>query len=102
MQCDRCGEQLVEIDRRGERLTGCIECNRWRSNRTVFIIHLSVEDFEALRGSEVNGRQARGVTLRPLPRGMSPDPRSGAKLAAQPIDGPDDNVGSAPSPDVRF
>jgi hypothetical protein len=50
MQCDRCGEQLVEIiDRYGERLTGCIECNRWSSNRSAFVIELSIEDIEALR-----------------------------------------------------
>jgi hypothetical protein len=28
MQCDR-GERLIEIDHSGERLVGCIECNRW-------------------------------------------------------------------------
>jgi hypothetical protein len=38
MQCDRCGERLIEIDRYGERLTGCIECNRWSSNRSPFVV----------------------------------------------------------------
>ena len=61
MQCDRCGERLIEIDRYGERLTGCIECNRWSSDKRAFVIDLSVEEFEALRGIEVNGRRARGV-----------------------------------------
>ena len=50
MQCDRCGELLIEIDRRGERLIGCVECNRWSSNRSAFNVELSVEDFDALRG----------------------------------------------------
>jgi hypothetical protein len=27
--CDRCGAPLIEIDHYGERLVGCIECNRW-------------------------------------------------------------------------
>jgi hypothetical protein len=49
MQCDRCGERLIEIDHYGARLTGCIECN-WSSSRTAFIVELSVEDFDALRG----------------------------------------------------
>ena len=61
MQCDRCGEGLIEIDRYGERLTGCIECNQWRSSRSAFIVELSIEDFEALRELEVNGRQARSI-----------------------------------------
>ena len=50
MQCDRCGERLIEIDRRGEWLTGCIECNCWRGDKSAFIVELSVEDFAALRG----------------------------------------------------
>jgi hypothetical protein len=55
MQCDRCGEPFIEIDRYGERLTGCIECNRWSSNRTAFDVELSLEEFDALRGVEVSG-----------------------------------------------
>ena len=47
MLCD-CGGELIEIDRYGELLTGCIECNRWRSSQSAFIVELSVEDFEAL------------------------------------------------------
>jgi hypothetical protein len=61
MQCDSCGERLIEIDRYGERLTGCIECNRWRSSQSVFIVELSIEDFEALRKLEANGWQARSI-----------------------------------------
>ena len=38
MVCDRCEEGLIEIDRYGERLTGCIECNRWRSEQRAFIV----------------------------------------------------------------
>jgi hypothetical protein len=60
MQCDRCGERFIEIDRYGERLTGCIECNRWSSNKSAFVVELSVEDFEALKNLEVNGQEARG------------------------------------------
>jgi hypothetical protein len=61
MKCDTCGERLIEIDRFGELLTGCIECNRWRNSRSAFIVELSVEDFEALRELKHNGRQTRPV-----------------------------------------
>jgi len=27
--CPHCNGRLIEIDRFGERLVGCIECNRW-------------------------------------------------------------------------
>jgi hypothetical protein len=50
MRCDRCNSPLMEIDHYGERLTGCMECNCWRGDRRAFIVELSVEDFEALRG----------------------------------------------------
>ena len=33
-----------------ERLTGCIECNCWRGDKSPFMVELSVEDFAALRG----------------------------------------------------
>ena len=55
MHCDRCGERLIEIDRYGERLTGCVECNRWSSSRSAFVVELSIEDFEALLGLETKG-----------------------------------------------
>ena len=28
-RCHRCNGPLIEIDRFGDRLVGCIECNRW-------------------------------------------------------------------------
>src|SRR5262245_37596175 len=61
MLCDRCGERLIEIDRYGERLTGCIECNRWSSDKSAFVVQPTVEDFEALRGirNEANVKKRR-------------------------------------------
>ena len=59
MLCDRHGERLIEIDRYGERLFGCVECNCWKSGN--FTVELSVEDFEALRGLEIDGWKARPV-----------------------------------------
>ena len=28
-RCKQCGNALIEIDHYGERLIGCIDCNRW-------------------------------------------------------------------------
>ena len=58
MLCDRCEQPLIDIDHYGERLTGCIECNCWRGDKSAFIVELSLEDFQALRGLETNGRHA--------------------------------------------
>jgi hypothetical protein len=49
---------MIEIDRYGERLIGCIECNCWWGGRSAFIQDLSVEDIQALR----DGRQTRSVS----------------------------------------
>jgi hypothetical protein len=37
-------ERLIDIDRCGERLIGCVECNRWSSSRSAFVVELSIED----------------------------------------------------------
>jgi len=29
LRCPRCNGPLSDIDRFGERLVGCVECNRW-------------------------------------------------------------------------
>jgi hypothetical protein len=42
---------LIEIDHYGERLVGCIECNRWRWPGSESVsMALPKEDIEALRG----------------------------------------------------
>jgi hypothetical protein len=46
--CSQCNGPLIEIDFYGERLVGCIECNRWTRDGWLFI-HLPEEDLEALR-----------------------------------------------------
>jgi hypothetical protein len=62
MQCYRCGERIIEIDRHGERLIGCLECNCWSSSRSAFTVVLSVEDFDALKKSREwkEPRRSRG------------------------------------------
>jgi hypothetical protein len=62
MDCDRCQQPLIEIDRYGEQLIGCIECNCWRGEKSAFILDLSIEDIQALR----DGRQTRSVRRRNL------------------------------------
>jgi len=57
MNCERCNEPMIEIEHYGEQLVGCIECNCWQGGRSAYVVHLSVEDFQALR----DGRQTRSV-----------------------------------------
>ena len=48
--CPLCNGALIEIDRFGERLIGCIECNRWTWPTSESIsLALPKEDLEALR-----------------------------------------------------
>ena len=53
MQCERCQQLLIEIERYGDHLIGCVECNCWQSNKSAFIMDLAVGDIQALR----DGRQ---------------------------------------------
>ena len=47
-RCHNCGQELVEIDNRGERLTGCLTCNLWTASDAKGWTRLSVEDLRAL------------------------------------------------------
>jgi hypothetical protein len=48
--CPHCRGPLIEIDHYGERLVGCIECNRWRWPGSESVsMALPEEDLEALR-----------------------------------------------------
>jgi hypothetical protein len=48
--CSRCKRTLIEIDHYGERLIGCIDCNRWswEGSKRLFR-ELPEEDLQALR-----------------------------------------------------
>jgi hypothetical protein len=50
--CERCNRQLIEIDHYGERLIGCIGCNRWswKEGKRLFM-ELPEEDLQALKHS---------------------------------------------------
>ena len=49
-KCDRCNQALIEIDHHGERLVGCIECNRWswRGSQRL-LLELPDDDIDALK-----------------------------------------------------
>jgi hypothetical protein len=53
--CFDCKRPLVEIDNRGERLTGCMTCNLWRDSEGN-VVKLSVEDLAALQALRKKGR----------------------------------------------
>jgi hypothetical protein len=46
--CPQCLGPLIEIDHYGERLLGCVECNRWRDSEHL-IVQLPEENIDALR-----------------------------------------------------
>ena len=47
-RCNQCGQELIEIDNRGERLVGCLTCNLWTAAVSARWIRLSEEDLRAL------------------------------------------------------
>ena len=55
--CPRCNEPQTAIDRFGERLVGCIECNRWTWPTSESVsMQLPEEDLETLRKHVNRGR----------------------------------------------
>jgi hypothetical protein len=47
-RCNHCKQELIEIDNRGEQLTGCLSCNLWSASGEKLWITLSKEDLNAL------------------------------------------------------
>ena len=49
--CPHCGIPIIEIDRYGERLIGCIECNRWTWPTSAESVSMALpeDDLRALR-----------------------------------------------------
>jgi len=81
LRCPSCKFSIIEIDHYGERLVGCIECNRWSwpgSNR--LIMELPEEDLERpIRccGRTPVPRGSRGFAMSARIKGRSPDPEAG-------------------------
>jgi hypothetical protein len=44
----RAWPSLVRKCHYGDRLTGCLECNLWKGDKSAFVVELEVEDWEAL------------------------------------------------------
>jgi hypothetical protein len=59
-----CGQELIDIDNRGETLTGCSRCNVWPLNKAP--VRLSEEDLLALRA---HGGERRQKSTEPDPNG---------------------------------
>jgi hypothetical protein len=49
--CSQCHAPLMEIDHYGERLVGCIECNRWswRGSQKL-LLELPDDDIDRIEG----------------------------------------------------
>jgi hypothetical protein len=55
--CKQCDQPLVEIDHCGERLTGCLTCNRWQA-ATGEWCRLAPDDIMALRALKATKTEA--------------------------------------------
>jgi hypothetical protein len=55
--CNHCKQALIEIDNRGERLTGCLTCNLWAAADGKRWTRLSEEDLRVLHRLRHGGRQ---------------------------------------------
>ena len=49
--CSQCNGLLIEVDYYGQRLLGCIECNRWGLSHSDerYLMEMPEDDLEALR-----------------------------------------------------
>ena len=48
--CSQCNLPLIELDAYGERLRGCVECNKWQSLGSGEWRRLLDDDLIALKG----------------------------------------------------
>jgi hypothetical protein len=50
VNCPYCSRPLTEIDYHGERLVGCLECNRWaRPGDESLVMEIMEHELEALK-----------------------------------------------------
>ena len=56
-RCHNCGQELIEIDNQGERLTGCLTCNLWAPAEGGRWVRLSEEDLRALHQLRHGGKK---------------------------------------------
>jgi hypothetical protein len=57
--CPQCHAALIEIDHYGERLVGCMDCNKWswRGSQRL-LLELPDDDIDALRERVRRAKQA--------------------------------------------
>jgi len=60
-KCLRCRLPFIEIDAYGERLRGCLGCNRWQVLMTREWRQLPEDDIAALRGMGSSQRWRRST-----------------------------------------
>jgi hypothetical protein len=65
-RCNHCKQPLVEIDNRGQRLTGCLTCNLWAPADGKRWTRLSEEDLRALHRLRYGGKKGRRPKPTPL------------------------------------
>jgi hypothetical protein len=58
-RCNHCKQELIEIDNRGQRLTGCLTCNLWAPVDGERWTRLSEEDLRALHYLRHGGKKGR-------------------------------------------
>lgn len=55
--CHNCGQPLIEIEKRGQQLVGCLTCNLWAASDSARWKRLSEEDLRALHLLKHGGSQ---------------------------------------------
>ena len=72
-RCHNCGQELIEIDNRGERLRGCLTCNLWSVGDDKSWTRLSEEDLRALHQLRHGGSRDKSAdqSRRPKKRNLA-------------------------------
>ena len=62
--CQKCDRQLIEIDHYGQRLIGCIDCNRWswEGSKRLFM-ELPEDDLQTFRVVQAQTLTESGGTI---------------------------------------
>ena len=63
--CFHCKSSLIEIDRYGQRLVGCLNCNRWSSPGSSRVVELTKDEVWALRRMRRRSQRETAPGARP-------------------------------------
>jgi hypothetical protein len=64
--CLRCDRQIIEIDHYGQRLIGCVDCNRWSWEGSKRLLHGA-----ALRAMRIRMAKPMPYTIQPSSLALS-------------------------------